>query len=341
MSSEDPRKSLARHVAVHRARKSNVFSARGPLACRENFLLFGLSVLCAAVALFGTAFRAGDDGAPAVVPLPQGQLVVVMLDIRQGDSIFIQTPDLKRILVDAGPAPTDRDTFSAGRDKIVPWLQEHGIDHLDAFVLSHAHADHIGGLAYLLQSIPVDRVYDPGFAFTTPSYTEALEVIEKSDGGIVYKVVQQGNRIPLGNDVVLQVLAPGRPFLSGTRSDCNSNSVILRLAYKQVSFLFMGDAEEETEKLVADYGAGLHSTFLKVAHHGSRYASSAFFLDLVRPLHAFISCGKNNTFGHPTVETLGRLEAVGAKVHRTDENGDITILSDGERYKIVHQKNPA
>lgn len=335
MSQTDPHKSLARHVATRRARKSNIFSARGALACPENLMLLGLALLCGLLALLGTAFERGAESTRNVVPLPQGELVVVMLDVEQGDSIFIQTPDLKRILVDAGPAPTDRDSFAAGRDKIVPWLQEHGIDHLDAFVLSHAHADHIGGLAYLLQSIPVDTVYDPGFSFTSDIYLEALDVIEKSGGRIRYQIVHQGDRIPLGNDVLVQVLAPVIPYISGTRSDCNSNSTVLRVAYGKISFLFMGDSEEETEKVLADYGSRLHSTFLKVAHHGSRYSSSPFFLGLVRPFHALISAGKNNSFGHPHAETLKRLEAVGAKIHRTDEHGDITVITDGERYKIL------
>jgi beta-lactamase superfamily II metal-dependent hydrolase len=325
-------------VAVHRARRSNLFSARGRLWCAENLILLAAALSAAAVWAAGVAFSAGGAAARPALRLPAGQLAVVVLDVRQGDAVFIQTPDLKRVLVDAGPAPTDRDSFSAGRDKIVPFLREQRVERLDAVVLSHAHADHIGGLAYVLQSVPVDRVYDPGFDFASEIYLEALGMIEKSDGRIGYQVVRQGDTLPIGGETVWQVLSPPRPYLSGTRSDCNSNSVVLRLAWRGVSFLFLGDAEEETEEALAEYGPRLRSTFLKVAHHGSRYSSSPFFLDLVRPLHALISCGTNNAFGHPHEETLQRLGAAGAAIHRTDLGGDLLVLSDGSSYKVVEQR---
>jgi DNA internalization-related competence protein ComEC/Rec2 len=275
------------------------------------------------------------------VPLPEGQLVVAMLDVRQGDAIFVQTPDLVRILIDAGPAPMDRDPYSAGRDKIVPWLEQHGIDRLDAFVISHAHADHIGGLAYLLQSIAVDRVYDPGYAFTSDIYEQVLSIIEQSDGRIQWQVARQGDTIPLGNEVLGQVLAPPQPYIEGTRSDCNSNSLVLRLTYGNVSFLFMGDSEEETEKPLADYGDGLRTTFLKVAHHGSRYSTSEHFLQMVQPRYALISCGRNNAFGHPHQEALERLTHAGARVLRTDQSGDIVVITDGQRYKVIEERTPS
>ena len=338
MSAEEPGRGLARHVAVHRAKRSNVFSARGRLWCTENLIVLAMALGALALWIAGTAFSASGETAHPALPLPPGQLAVAVLDVHQGDAIFIQTPDLKHVLVDTGPAPTDQDPFSAGRDKVVPFLREHGVDRLDAVVMSHAHADHIGGLAYVLQSIPVDRVYDPGFDFASDLYLEALDIIEKSDGKIGYQIVHSGDVLPIGGEVLWQVLAPPREYLNGTRSDCNSNSIVLRLAWRDVSFLLMGDAEEETEKILADYGPRLRSTFLKVAHHGSRYSSSSFFLDLVQPVHAFISCGRNNAFGHPHEEALRRLEAAGATIHRTDLSGDLLVLTDGYRYKVVESK---
>jgi beta-lactamase superfamily II metal-dependent hydrolase len=340
MAKEESGRALERPVVTGRLRKSNMFSARGRLACRENLGVLGLATLAAAVWLAGSAFSAGGPAGRRAA-LPGGLLAVQMLDVEQGDGILVQTPDLVRALIDAGPAPVEGGSpFSAGRDKIAPFLREAGIDRVDAFVISHAHADHIGGLPYLLQSVPIGRVYDPGFAFTSDLYVEALERIEQSEGAIDYGIVRQGDSIQLGKDVLCQVLAPPQPYISGTRSDCNSNSIVVRLVYRNVSFLFMGDAEEETEKALAEYGNGLRSTFLKVAHHGSRYSSSKHFLDLVRPRYALISCGRNNAFGHPHEEALERLHEAGADILRTDLHGDVLVLTDGESYKIVTGREP-
>jgi competence protein ComEC len=332
------RRELERPIATRRARRQNPFSARGTLACPENFLIAALAAAAGVVLLTGAAFSAGSGQGRPILPLPEGQLVVAMLDVGQGDAIFVQTPDRFRMLVDAGPGPTDRDPTNAGRDKIVPFLERHGIGRLDAFVMSHAHADHIGGLAYLLQSVAIDRVYDPGFVFSSPVYEHVLQLVENSGGRVDYRIPGPGETLPLGNAVLGQVLAPPRPHIQGTRSDCNSNSLVLRLAYGEVTMLFMGDAEEETEEMLAQYGSGLRSTILKVAHHGSRYSSSEFFLQLVQPRHAFISAGRGNVFGHPHQEALERLAKVGARIHRTDEGGDILLVTDGKRYRIVESR---
>lgn len=320
-----------------RRKKSNPLSARGRLLCRENLLILLFLLIGTAV----WAATAGFSSRKTSLVLPPGQLIVAMLDIHQGDSIFIQTPDMFRVLVDAGPAASDRDSFSSGRDKLIPFFREHEIDRLDAFIMSHAHEDHIGGLAELMKSVDIDRIYDPGFAYTADMYFNVLSTIEKSDGRIDYQIVHAGDTLPLGNRVLCQVLSPPRPFISGSRSDCNSNSTVLRIAYGNVSFLLMGDSEEDTERLLADHGRQLHSTFLKVAHHGSRYSSSPFFLSLVQPLHALISCGRNNAFGHPHEETLQHLRDVGATIHRTDLSGDIFVITDGEKYKIIEGRGNA
>ncbi len=339
-SSSPIRKRLDRHIAQRRAIQASFFAARGRLLCKENLFLLAFALVCASLWLSNLLFAA-DPQARTILPFPDGQLIVAFLDIGQGDSIFIQTPDKRNILIDAGPGPDLQKGFSAGRDRILPFFQEHGIHQLDAFVMSHAHADHIGGLPYILESIPVQRFYDPGFAFTSPLYLDVLETIEKSAGAIDYQIVKPGDRLDFGNEVAAQILAPPRPYISGSRSDANANSLVLRLAYGRVSILLPGDAEEETEHDLAEYGDGLRSTFLKAAHHGSRYASSKLFLDLTRPLHVFVSCGRNNLFGHPHEETLKRYAAIGAKVHRTDRSGHILLFTDGKRYKIVSSKPKA
>jgi competence ComEA-like helix-hairpin-helix protein len=134
--------------------------------------------------------------------------------------------------------------------------------------------------------------------------------------------------------VVLEVLWPAKPFLSGTRSDVNANSVVARLTYGRTSFLFMGDAEADTERALLKRGAELSARVLKVAHHGSSYSTSSEFLAKVKPEQAVISCGRGNDYGHPAPETLERLKKAHVEVHRTDLDGGIVFRSDGDSLDV-------
>lgn len=249
-------------------------------------------------------------------------LVVQIVDVGQGDGIVIVSPTGKSIIIDAG----DR-----GRDKaMVEQLAEDGITTIDLAIMTHPHADHIGGMEKTLAQVPARTFLDPGFDYSSGIYARLLEHLEASGTKVV--IARRGRKIDIGGGATLLILAPDEPLLGGTRSDANSNSVVLRLDYGATSMLFTGDSEAPTEnRLLADPHT-LAADVLKVAHHGSEHSTQDDFLAAVRPTLAVISCGLDNKFGHPSPPTLERLERAGIDVLRTDESGTITLTSDAVRW---------
>ena len=264
--------------------------------------------------------------ADLIVPKIEGPaLEVHFIDIGQGDSVFIRTPDEKHILVDTGP--------SKGRPHLVRYLRALGVEHIDLLVNSHGHADHIAGFPKVVQHFDVKMVLDPGLPHATPTYKQMVEAVEKRK--IPFKVARRGRRIQVGAELGVEILAPEDPLLSGTRSDLNANSVVMRLTFGQVRFLLMGDAEDETEgRLLRGDPEQLVTTVLKVAHHGSRFATHAAFLRAASPRLAVISCGRSNRYGHPDPLTLRRLRSAGVATFVTAELGDIVITTDGEHIAV-------
>lgn len=259
----------------------------------------------------------------------QPTVEVLFLDIGQGDATLIQTKDGKNILVDTGP-PSARTTLQK-------LLAERGVTQLDGFIVTHAHADHMGNALAILDLLPVRAVFDSGFPHATRTYAQFLEKVEmlKKQGEMRYIQPREGFSFPVGKHLKVEVLAPGDPMLQGTRSDPNANSVILRLVAGDTSLLMTGDAEHDTEvRLLQRQVNRLHSDVLKVAHHGSRYASGLEFLDRVEPRDAVISCGRDNKYGHPAPETLERLRSKGVQTWITAEKGDIALRTNGSQYSI-------
>jgi beta-lactamase superfamily II metal-dependent hydrolase len=258
---------------------------------------------------------------------PGGALEARFLDVGQGDSALLVTSDGHALLVDAGP-PQAASRVNAA-------LASLGRATLDAVVVSHAHADHLGELDVAARSIPLGRWIDPGYAaHAVATYPRALAALRARHVPTVR--ARRGDRFPLGAHVDVEVLEPRDPLFEHTRSDLNANSVVLRVVHHATSgdarVLFEGDAEHPTEeRLLADAADGprsLRADVLKVAHHGSRHASSPAMLDAVSPRLAVVSCGAGNDYGHPHAATLRRLEAHGAVIARTDLEGDVTVTSD-------------
>ncbi|HEA46952.1 MAG TPA: DNA internalization-related competence protein ComEC/Rec2 [bacterium] len=251
-------------------------------------------------------------------------LKVTFLDVGQGDAAFIQFPDRKSMLIDGGD----------GRfDTLPAYLWDEGIRKIDYLVLTHPHADHVTGLTNVLSFFKVGEVWDSGQEFTSPEYEAFLRIID--DKKISYKIVRAGEKLSIASGVEIDILHPQERFLKGDGSEPNNNSIVMRLFYKRVSFLFTGDIEKETEELlVKKYGSRLKSTILKVPHQGSRTSSTLKFLEKVSPECAIISASAHNWFGHPHSEILKRYQKLKIKVYQTDEHGAIIVTTDGENYWV-------
>lgn len=266
------------------------------------------------------------QAAPRIESVDQPTVSVYFLDVGQGDAALVQTGDGKNLLIDAGPADS--------APRLIARLSELGVTHLDAFVLTHPHADHIGGAMAVVKRFPAKAVLDPGYAHTSTVYAEFLEYIEKN--GIAYRQPRKGLVVKLGVHAKFNVLAPEEPFLSGTRSDANSNSVVMMLHVGDVRVMLTGDAEADTERRIlrgADTNT-LDVDVLKVAHHGSAHSSTSAFLSYVKPEIAVISCSASNRYGHPAPEALHRLSATDAEIFVTAKHGDIVLHTDGKNYSI-------
>jgi competence protein ComEC len=247
-------------------------------------------------------------------PALAGTLRVDVLDIGQGDSILIRSPGGKTILIDAGDGKVD----------VPPILAREGVTSLDLVIGTHPHADHIGGMDDVVAGFPIKVYTDNGLPHTTATYARLMSAIEAK--GIAYRAAVSGQTYNLDDGAKLEVLFPNGTKLTNTRSDLNSNSVVARLTHQGHCMLFVGDAEEPTEDALVAAGLG-PCDVLKVAHHGSRHSSSQRFLDALRPKHAVISVGVGNRYHHPGRETIQKLVAMKVDVHRTDLEGQLTILS--------------
>lgn len=282
-----------------------------------------LSVL-ATLTLAGTSRAASL--APRVDRVASPTVSVHFLDIGQGDAILIRTADDKAVMLDAGPPES--------RGSMLDRLRALGITSLDALIMTHAHADHVGGAKMLLETFPVKLVLDPGFAHTSAMYAGILETIEKK--GIRYRQPRRSFKVRLGEHAELQFLSPEDPLLSGTRSDPNANSFVIKLSAGDVDVMLTGDAEAETEaRVLGTKDVPMQCEVLKVAHHGSEYSTTAAFLDAVHPTAAVISVGASNRYGHPAPPTLLKLDKAGVVTYRTDTDGEVVLETDGRSWSLV------
>ena len=251
-------------------------------------------------------------------PVAEG-LELAFLDVGQGDAVAIRTPAGRWLLVDAGPID---ERFDAGEKRVLPFLRSRGATAVEAMILTHPHADHVGGAGAVLRGMRVGRVVEPGLPFGTPLYRDLLSTIEER--GAVWSVARQ-DRVLQIDGVEVAFLWPSAGSLDAP-ADANDISAVVRLRYGAFTALLTGDAPSEVEAmLVGRYGAALRSTVLKVGHHGSRTATSDTFLRAVQPELAVISCGVRNRYRHPAPETLDRLAARAVPVARTDLEGTVIV----------------
>jgi competence protein ComEC len=255
-----------------------------------------------------------------------------VLDVGQADAIVIETPTHHAILVDAGgrlergPQGDDSVAERVGERIVVPFLIREGIHQLDAIVISHPHGDHVGGCSPVLRKLRVAEIADSGQTYGGHAYHDCLDTAAADYTPIVYP--RAGAVWQTNDGVVLHFIGPSLPFIGG-KNAINDNSIAFILQYKQFRMLFTGDAGSAAEQRFLAEDVDLHADVLKVGHHGSAYSSSLEFIAAVHPRYAIISVGRHNMFGHPAPSTIATLERSGATIYRTDENGAVTITSDG------------
>ena len=255
------------------------------------------------------------------------QLEVVFLDVGQGDAIFIETPDGYSALIDGGGRPPYRGNMEwTGDSVILPYLRWRGTDQIDAVIISHPHEDHFGGLFPVLREKKVALLLISPDAGDSPNYRRLLALAEEK--GIARVAVKKGDSFSLGKEVLFTVYSPGEKLFSGTSSDVNNNSLVIKMTYGQISFLFTGDIEEEAMTALLKSEHKLKSDVLKMPHHGGYFTSADRFLQAVSPRLGVICVGSNN-FGHPNPQILQSLERHGIEIYRTDYHGAVTVKTDG------------
>jgi len=263
----------------------------------------------------------------AAASMPDDNLHVSFLDVGQGDAILIQRGN-QQVLVDGGPSPQ---AISQQLGKEMPFWDR----TIDLVILTHPSADHVTGLVEVLHRYKVKRVLYPDLDFSSSIYDEWLSLIQEK--GIEYTIARAGQQISLGSeDIVIEVLNPQTPPLTGTQSDVDNNGLVLHVSTGEVSFLLTADIMWEAEFELITRRADLTSTVLKVGHHGSSTSTSPDFLAAVNPRIAVISVGADNKFGHPTGEVMDRLigKAGTENVYRTDEHGTVEFITNGERLWV-------
>ena len=257
---------------------------------------------------------------------PLGESYVDFIDCGQGDSILVVSEG-ETMLIDA--------TTGKSEDSVVEHLQSRGIEKIDHFVLTHPHEDHIGGADVVLEHFEVGSIYmkrpPVGKEPTTKVYLNLLKQIQSLGKKVTSTEV--GMTFDCGA-MKVEILGPLQDY-----EETNDQSVILQGTIGKVSFLFTGDQEATAEdELTERFGSKLKSTVLKVGHHGSEGSSSDEFLDLVSPEYAVISCGEDNSYGHPHREALERLEERKIPYYRTDLSGTVTIVTDGKKINVEEEK---
>lgn len=243
------------------------------------------------------------------------------IDVKEGDSIFIELPNEKTMLIDAGEAVEGK--------KVINYIKQLGYSNIDYVVGTHPHADHIGGLAQVINSFSVGKIYMPKAISTSKTYENLLNTISMK--GLKIRTAKAGINIINENNLLIDIIAPN----NDSYSDLNNYSVVIKITYKNRKFIFMGDAEMISEnEILTDVTADI----VKVGHHGSNTSSGQNFVDRVNAKYAIISVGSDNNYNHPNMNIVNRWETSGAKVYRTDLSGTIIAITDGNALSIETEK---
>lgn len=252
------------------------------------------------------------------------ELKVSILDVGQGDGIFIETPTQGQVLIDGGPGKkvlSELGEVMSMRDR-----------DIDIVIATHTDLDHIGGLVEVLKRYEVKKVIVNGFDAKTDIAKNFYQVARDKNIEIIQ--AEAGDRIDLGDQIFFDIVSPVPSDLSPMPEKSNEVMIMGKLIYQDDTFFFAGDVERPDEIRLAQSLYPLESDVLKVAHHGSKYSSTDLFLEKVHPGYAVISVGDHNRYGHPTQEALSRLAHIGARIFRTDTMGRITFTSRGQGIEV-------
>jgi len=262
----------------------------------------------------------------------QRDLSVTFVDVGQGDCIIIHAPNGRSILIDGGGR---RGQYSSsdniGRWMVVPALYREGIRHLDAIIVTHPDADHVGGLTEVIEQIPTDMMLTNGAENSSDLYERLLETARQHNIKLI--PAQAGQAFNIAPGIRAEILHPPAAGLIDSENDENNNSTVVRLSYDEIDFLLVGDLQFEGEATLISEYPDIASEVLKVGHHGSMDSTSQEFITEIHPDWAIISVGDANPYGHPHEEALKRIKPEVKKVFRTDRNGSIIMYTDGRELK--------
>ena len=280
-----------------------------------------LTCLCLLVVGCSSPFVENDDEA-SISTFSSGTLKVNYIDVGQGDSIFIQLPNNETMLIDAGE--------SYESDNVINYLNNLGIKKIDYIVGTHPHTDHIGGLESIINTFDIGSIYMPKVSSTSKTYEALLTTV--SNKGLKIKTAKSGVVILDDNNLKLEFIAPN----NDSYSSLNNYSAVVKLNFLDNTFIFMGDAETLSEDEIT---SDIKADVIKVGHHGSNTSSGIEFVKKVSPKYAIIMVGVGNSYNHPYQSIIDRYENIGAKVLRTDLDGNIVCDSDGNKVSCNGDKD--